>query len=78
MRNKYFICHDPNFPEGDLWLEMSGTSCGNPVLDFWGKNEEGPVKIISLSLAEACRIEKAIAKFTEYSFAYLQRSETEE
>lgn len=78
MRNKYFICHDPNFPEGDLWLEMKGTSCGNPVLEFWGKNEEGPVKVMNLSMAESCRLEKVLAKFNEFSSAFLQRSETEE
>lgn len=79
MKNRYYIAHDPNFPEGDLWVEMTGTSCGDPELQIRGKNEDGPVTVLNLSLAEACRLEKVLMdKFINYSGAYLQRSETEE
>ena len=78
MKNRFYIARDPDFPEGDVWIEMHGTSCGNPVLEVWGKNPDGPVKVICLSMAEACRLEKVLSeKFVPFSSAYLQRSDLE-
>ena len=79
MKNKYYICKDPNFPEADLWCEMTGTTCGNAQLQICGKNEQGTVVILSLSLAEASRLERVLTdKFIRYSTSYLQKSENEE
>lgn len=75
MRNRYYIAHDPNFPEGYLWAEMSGTSCGDPELRICGKSEDGAVTVLTLSLAEAFRLVKVLGKFIEYSGAYLQKTE---
>lgn len=78
MTNRYYICKDPAFPESDLWIEMTGTSCGNPILKICGKNENGPVTILNLSLAEACRLESILSeKFIKFSSDYLQKSEEE-
>lgn len=78
MTNRYYICKDPAFPESDLWIEMTGTSCGNATMQICGKNENGPVTILVLSLAEACRLEKILSeKFIPYSSNFMQRSEEE-
>jgi len=78
MKNKYYICKDPNFPEADLWVEMTGTGCGNPALQIYGKNENGPVCVLNLSMAEAARLEKILSeKFLAFSANFLQKSEEE-
>ena len=78
MKNKYYICKDPNFPESDLWVEMTGTSCGNPALQIFGKNENGSVCILNLSMAEAARLSAILSeKFLTFSAAFLQKSEEE-
>ena len=77
MTNRYYICRNPEFPEADLWIEMKSTTCGNSTLQIRGKNENGPVTIICLSMAEVSRMQKIFSEFMEKSSSFLLKCEDE-
>ena len=78
MKNRYYICKDPSFPESDLWAEMNDTSCGNSTLQICGKTENGPVTVLRLSMVEVCRLEKIFTEFIGKSSSFLAKCEDEE
>ena len=79
MTNRYYLTQDPAFPEGDLWVEMKGTRCGDPELMIRGRNQDGPVTVLKLTFAEACRLQTVLTdKFIKNSTAYFLKSEEDE
>lgn len=74
MKNKYYIYKDPDIPETDIWCEMTGTDCGDPELQICGEDENGPVTVLNLNLAKACRLEKILSeKFIPFCTNFVQQ-----
>ena len=75
LRNKYYISQDTECPEANIWVQMKGTRCGNPLLEIYGNGENGPEMLVSFSFAEASRLQSVLGRFIQYSSDYWQKTE---
>ncbi len=76
--NRYYLSRNQDFPEADLWAEMSGTSCGKPELRLYSRDENGPRALVTLDLPEALRLQSLLSeKFIPYSTQYTKQETVE-
>lgn len=76
--NRYYLSRNQNFPETELWAEMRGTTCGDPELKIFGRNEEGPQMLVKLNFAEAVRLQNLLSeKFVKCSSQFLHKETLE-